>query len=178
MNMTKKMILAAVVLPLTLGTASAFAYGGKGKFNHHGMCGMQNERAMARQLNLTPEQQNQLRNMRGQNRQAMQENRFGLSDEVRTLRAQERALMLAPDFDQAAANELATQMVNSQVERRVKMMENRHKMMNILTDEQKANLQAIQQECMDQNWQQGQGLRGNNNNPRGYNDGFRGQGRY
>lgn len=28
MNMTKKMVLAAVVLPLTLGTASVFAYGG------------------------------------------------------------------------------------------------------------------------------------------------------
>jgi len=32
MKSAKKLVLAAVVLPLTLGTASAFAFGGK---DHH-----------------------------------------------------------------------------------------------------------------------------------------------
>ncbi|MCG3729621.1 CpxP family protein [Vibrio cincinnatiensis] len=176
MNMTKKMVLAAVVLPLTLGSASVFAYGGKGKPNHDGMCGMHNERAMTRELKLTPEQQSQMKALREQNRQTMQEKRkSGPRDEMRSIREQERNLMLAPDFDQAAATELAKQMVDMHVERRVEMMKNRHQMMSILTDEQKEKLQTLQQECMDENWQKGP--RGNGEGPRGNNDGSKGKGR-
>ena len=42
MKMTKKLVLAAAALPLMLGTASAFAYGGGDKGDHkgmHGKCG-------------------------------------------------------------------------------------------------------------------------------------------
>ncbi|KOO11405.1 hypothetical protein AKJ18_29285, partial [Vibrio xuii] len=42
------------------------------------------------------------------------------------------------DFDKAAANELAKQMVEQQSERRVQMMERQHQMLSILTPEQKA----------------------------------------
>ena len=39
MKTAKKLVLAAVVLPLTLGTASAFAFGGKDHKGGHGDCG-------------------------------------------------------------------------------------------------------------------------------------------
>ena len=42
MKMTKKIVLAAAALPLILGTASAYAYGGGDKGDHkgmHGKCG-------------------------------------------------------------------------------------------------------------------------------------------
>ncbi len=42
MKMTKKLVLVAAALPLMLGTASAFAYGGGDKGDHkgmHGKCG-------------------------------------------------------------------------------------------------------------------------------------------
>lgn len=176
MNMTRKMVLAAAVFPLVFGTASAFAYGGKGKPNHDGMCGMHNDRAMARELKLTPEQQEQMKTLRDQHRQAMQEKRkSGPRDDMRSLRDQERNLMLAPDFDQAAATELAKQLVDMQVERRVEMMKHRHQMMNILTDDQKEQLQTLQQECMDENWQKGP--RGSGEGPRGNSDGAKGKGR-
>ncbi|OZT82433.1 stress adaptor protein CpxP, partial [Vibrio sp. 03_296] len=69
------MVLAAVVLPLTLGTASAFAFGG-GKGHHKGPdgeCGMGMERGMMRQLDLTDAQKEQLDAMRGSNRAQMKE---------------------------------------------------------------------------------------------------------
>ena len=54
MKSAKKLVLAAVVLPLTLGAASAFAYGGK---NHHqgpcDECGMGMDRGIMRDLSLT-----------------------------------------------------------------------------------------------------------------------------
>ncbi|MCA2470508.1 CpxP family protein, partial [Vibrio alginolyticus] len=54
MKSAKKLVLAAVVLPLTLGTASAFAFGGK---DHHkgprDECGMGMDRGIMRDLNLT-----------------------------------------------------------------------------------------------------------------------------
>ncbi|NAW70759.1 CpxP family protein [Vibrio sp. V27_P1S3P104] len=178
MNMTKKWVLTAMVLPLTLGSASVFAYGGgKGKPNHDGLCGMHHERTMARELQLTPEQQSQINALREQHRQIMQEKRTsGPRDAMRSLREQERQLMLAADFDQAAATELAKQMVDIHIEHRVDRIKNRHQMMSILTDEQKDKLQTLQQTCMDENWQQNP--RANNDRPRGHHDGSRGKGRF
>ncbi len=75
---------------------------------------------------------------------------------MKALHAQERALVLAADFDQAAAENLAKQMVDQQVTHRVKMMEKRHQMMSILTAEQKAKLQTLQQEKMAECMQDGQ----------------------
>ncbi|MCV5275778.1 CpxP family protein, partial [Escherichia coli] len=68
----KKLVLAAVVLPLTLGAASAFAYGGK---NHHkgprDECGMGMDRGVMRQLDLTDAQKDQLKEMREANKAEM-----------------------------------------------------------------------------------------------------------
>lgn len=170
MNMTKKMILAAVALPLALGSAGALAYG-KGKHTEHQRCGLHSERGIVSQLNLTTEQQSQLKVLREAHRQAMQDQRGrGSRDEMSTLREQERALMLSADFDRAAANDLAKQMVDKQVERRVNMLEKRHQMMSVLTDEQKTQLQTLQQECMEKHRREG-------GEPRGPKDGAKGKGR-
>ncbi|HDL9481073.1 TPA: CpxP family protein [Vibrio cholerae] len=149
MKLAKKMILAAAVLPLTLGTTAALAYGGHGWDKEgDGHCGDRGERGIWKQLDLTAEQQAQLKEMRA--------NRGQNHDAMKALHAQERALVLAADFDQAAAENLAKQMVDQQVTHRVKMMEKRHQMMSILTAEQKAKLQTLQQEKMAECMQDGQ----------------------
>ncbi len=72
MKPAKKLILAAVVLPLTLGTASAFAFGGK---DHHkgprDECGPGMDRGIMRQLDLTDAQKEQLNELREANRAEM-----------------------------------------------------------------------------------------------------------
>lgn len=162
MNMTKTMILAAVALPLAIGSASVLAYG-KGKHAEHQQqrCGLHSEKGIVNQLNLTTEQQNQLKALREAHRQTMQDQRGrGSRDDMSALRDQERALVLSADFDRAAANDLAKQMVDKQVERRINMLEKRHQMMSILTDEQKTQLQTLQQECMEKHHREGGEQRG------------------
>ncbi|ELV5030345.1 CpxP family protein [Vibrio cholerae] len=165
MKLAKKMILAAAVLPLTLGTTAALAYGGHGWDKEgDGHCGDRGERGIWKQLDLTAEQQAQLKEMREAGREEMREagreemraNRGQNHDAMKALHAQERALVLAADFDQAAAENLAKQMVDQQVTHRVNMMEKRHQMMSILTAEQKAKLQTLQQEKMAECMQDGQ----------------------
>ncbi|MGR2869049.1 CpxP family protein [Vibrio vulnificus] len=148
MKLAKKMVLAAVVLPLTLGTASAFAFGG-GKGHHKGPDG---ERGMMRQLDLTDAQKEQLDAMRGSNRAQMKEMHQGNfaanQAERQAQHAKVQALLLADNFDQATANELAKQMAEKQAERRVKMLEKQHQMLSILTPEQKAKFVELQNERM------------------------------
>ena len=55
-------------------------------------------------------------------------------------------MLLADTFDEAAANELAKQMVEKQTERRVKMLEKQHQMLSILTPEQKTKYVELQKE--------------------------------
>lgn len=151
MKLAKKMILAAAMLPLTLGTTAAFAFGGHGwDKDGDGSCGGKGERGIWKQLDLTAEQQAQLKDMREANREEMRANRGQNRDAMKALHAQERSLVLAADFDQVAAENLAKQMVDQQVTHRVKMMEKRHQMMSILTAEQKTKLQSLQQAQMDQ----------------------------
>ncbi|EMB50251.1 repressor CpxP [Vibrio mimicus] len=151
MKLAKKMTLAAAILPLTLGTTAAFAYGGHGWDKEgDGPCGGHGERGIWKQLDLTAEQQTQLKEMRDANREEMRANRGQNRDVMKALHTQERALVLSADFDQAAAENLAKQMVDQQVAHRVNMMEKHHQMMSILTAEQKTKLQSLQQAKMDQ----------------------------
>jgi len=153
MKLAKKVVLAAAVLPLALGTASAYAFGGKDhKRGGPGECGGGFDRGMMRQLDLTDAQQEQLKQMRSEGKQAMKE-AFKQNFETRQAQreahqAQMQQLMLADNFDQATANELAKQMVEKQTERKVKMLEKQHQMLSILTPEQKAKFTEMQQERM------------------------------
>ncbi|MGD1467912.1 CpxP family protein [Vibrio harveyi] len=150
MKTAKKLVLAAVVLPLTLGTASAFAFGGKDHKGHRGECGMGMDRSIMRQLDLTDAQKDQLKEMREANKAEMKA-KFADGKEARMAERQAhheklQALLLADNFDAAAANDLAKEMVEKQTERRVKMMEKKHQMLSVLTPEQKTKFVELQKE--------------------------------
>ncbi|EGQ7844928.1 CpxP family protein [Vibrio alginolyticus] len=153
MKSAKKLVLAAVVLPLTLGAASAFAYGGK---NHHkgprDECGMGMDRGVMRQLDLTDAQKDQLKEMREANKVEMKA-KFADGKEARMAERQAhhakvQSLLLADNFDEAQATELAKEMVERQTERRVQMLERKHQMLSVLTPEQKAKFVELQNERM------------------------------
>ncbi|RPE98358.1 protein CpxP [Vibrio crassostreae] len=153
MKMTKKLVLAAAALPLIFGTASAYAYGGD-KGDHkgmHGKCGGFDKKVM-RQLDLTDAQKAELKEMREANRAEMKAKHSGnKADKMAKMKAHQekvQALVLADNFDEAAANDLASQMVEKQTERRVAMLKKQHQMMSVLTPEQKTQLKEIQQERM------------------------------
>ena len=153
MKAAKKLVLTAVVLLLALGTASAFAVGGKG---HHrgpqGECGVGIDRSMMRQLDLTGEQKDQLKELRKTSKQEMKakfsENFQAKQAERQAHQKKVQALLLADTFDRAAADELAKQMVEKQSERRVRMLEKQHQMLSVLTPEQKTNFVELQKERM------------------------------
>ncbi|MFV0447383.1 MAG: CpxP family protein [Vibrio sp.] len=154
MKLAKKMILAAVVLPITLGSAAVFAAGGgKGPGRDFGAdCGrggMMNPAVFA-QLNVTPEQKAKMVELRLKQRDAMQAQRSGKQAEMRAFRLQERDLVMSANFDEAAAKKLAEQMVQRRSEQRVAMMKQRNEMMNVLTADQKTKLAAIQQDRMNE----------------------------
>lgn len=161
MNMTKKMVIAAAVLPMMFATASAYAFGGKGGqgMGGHGMggegfggkCGGM-DRGMMRDLNLTEEQKDQFRDFREAKRDEMKarfsENKTERQAEMQAYQTQVHELVLAKDFDEQKAQQLAQSMVEKQTERKVKMLQVRHEMLSILTDEQKTQLSELQQEKM------------------------------
>lgn len=156
MKTAKKLVLAAAVLPLALSTASAYAFGGKhggGKDfrDFGGKCGGFDKGAL-RQLDLTDEQEDQLEALRDAKRE---ERRSGRGErmaermtEMQEYNAEVQELVLAADFDEEQAKALASKMVEKQADRRVEMLKARYDMLNILTDEQKAELKEIQAERM------------------------------
>lgn len=157
MKNVKKIIIAAAVLPLALGTASAYAFGGKGDhkggYDGHGKCGGEEMgKRMFRQLDLTDEQKTQLKEMKQANRSAMKGKMGAQGAEKMAERqahhAKVQALVLADTFDAEAANALAAEMVEQQTERRVKMLEKKHEMLSILTPEQKVKFTELQNERM------------------------------
>lgn len=153
MKLAKKLVLAAVVVPLTLGTASAFAFGGKDhKKGGHGECGGF-DRSIMRQLDLTDTQKEQLQEMREAGKKEMKANFKGNFEtrhaEMQAHKAKVQELVLADNFDQAQANELAKAMVEKQTERKVKMLEKQHQMLSILTPEQKEKFVELSQQRAD-----------------------------
>lgn len=154
MKLAKKMILAAVVLPITLGSAAVFAAGGgKGPGRDFGgdcgRGGMMNPEVFA-QLNVTPEQKAKMAEHRLKQRDAMHAQRNGKHSEMRALKQQERDLVMSSNFDEAAARKLAEKMVQLRAEQRVAMMQHRNEMMNVLTADQKTKLASIQQDRMNE----------------------------
>ncbi len=153
MKSAKKLVLAAVVLPLTLGAAGAFAYGGKDQQKGpRDECGPGMDRGIMRQLDLTDAQKDQLQSLRDANRAEMRGRNSADRDARRSERqayhAKMQALVLADSFDEAQANALAKEMVEKQTERRVKMLEKKHQMLSVLTSEQKTEFAKLQNEGM------------------------------
>jgi protein CpxP len=144
----KKFAIAALLVPLALGSASAMAFGGgKGGEQRGGM-----DNRMLRQLDLTDEQKDELKaiaeTQREANRSAMEENREERMAEMQAAKTAELNLVLSADFSDEDAQQLAAQMVEKQQTRYVQKLRLQHEMMSVLTDEQKAELQTLQAERM------------------------------
>lgn len=149
--MTVAMVFA---VPMMLGAVSAFADGGKyhGK-GHYGDCdGPRGERGMMESLDLTDAQKERMRSLRESHRAEMHDNMAQGRDTMKANHDKMQDLLLAENFDENAVRELAKQMSDQQIERRVSMMKQRHDMLNILTPEQKAQYKTLhserQAECM------------------------------
>ena len=147
MNMAKKVLLATVVLPLTMAASGAFAAGGpqgpKGDRAPQGGCDPDGEQSILQQLNLSKQQTEKLKELHQKEHKAMRE-------EMKALHEEEQSIVLAKDFDQAKATQLAQKLVNLQVQRRVEMMQQRHDLMAILTPEQKSQFELLQKYRMSQ----------------------------
>ena len=168
MNMAKKVLLTAVVLPLTMAASGAFAAGGpqgpKGDRTPDGVCGPDGEQSILQQLNLSKQQTEQLKALHQKEHQAMRK-------EMKALHDEEQSIVLAKNFDQEKATQLAQKMVNLQVQRRVEMLQQRHDMMAILTPEQKGQFELLQKYRMSQ-CMKGPGMKGHG--PKGRPDGEHG----
>ncbi|MGK0250068.1 MAG: protein CpxP [Oleispira sp.] len=155
MALFKKALVIAIALPMALGSASALAFGGG---NHHGGnhyggkggCGMQDGRKVFSQLDLTDAQKEQMQSMREANRDEMKSKRLEKRTAMKANHDKIQELVLASDFDENAARDLALQMSEAQIEGRVARLEKRHEMLNILTPEQKATYQTLQAERVEQ----------------------------
>lgn len=167
MKKAKNWVLAAAALPLILTTASAYAFGGKhggpGGFDADGFGGKGKgfaakcagyERGMLRELDLTAEQQEQLRALHDARRDERKAGRAEfMADHLAQMQAHQakvQALVLADSFDQAQAEQLAAEMVQQQTERRVLQLKSQYEMLSILTAEQKNQLKQLQEERMQQ----------------------------
>ncbi|GGN30772.1 MULTISPECIES: CpxP family protein [Marinomonas] len=153
MKTAKKLILASIVLPLILSTTSVFAHGGKEPQGPRHECRPGLDRDMMKELNLSDSQKEQFKELRQSNKEAMKE-RFKdkpqADDAMRDAHFNKlNDLLLADKFDPAKATALAQEMANKQVERQVNMLSNQHKMLSILTPEQKAAFIELQKERME-----------------------------
>ncbi|PWI33732.1 stress adaptor protein CpxP [Vibrio albus] len=162
MKSMKKLVLAVAVLPIALGTASAYAFGGP---NGGGAMGGPGDYCsggfgprMLDDLNLTNEQLGQLRDLRT----ARRADRLAQRDTRRTERQEYREehqkamqeLMLSDEFDEAKAMQLAKemsqQMAEQRAEQQVIRMQAQHEMLSILTADQKAKLKELQSQRLEQ----------------------------
>ncbi|WP_117236246.1 CpxP family protein [Vibrio maerlii] len=154
MKNIKKIVIAAAVLPMALTSASAYAFGGKDSGQHKGgMCGGGDMgKGMMRDLDLTDEQKEQFKEMRKAGKEQMKakfaENGADMMAARQAQQAKVSDLVLADNFDEAAARALASEMVEKQTERRVNMLKKQHEMLSILTPEQKVKFKELQAEKM------------------------------
>ena len=159
MKMTKKLILATVMFPIALGTASAFAAGGKGDHKRSSMERCQpgpvlNPKIIKR-LDLTDAQKEQLKALRNADRAEMKAKMDARDKSM-------NALLMADTFDKEKAAAMVKESQNNRVQHQVDRLEKQFKMLSILTPAQKEKLQSFekkhQQKC-DEMMKQGKGDR-------------------
>ena len=152
MKMAKKLILASVVLPLVLST-SAFAFGGKDHKGPQEECRPGLDRGMMKELNLTDSQKEQFKTLRQANKEEMKERFSDKKEQGEKARMAHfdkvNSLLMADKFDPAKATELAQEMSDKHVKRQVDMLSKQHKMLSILTPEQKTTFIELQKERME-----------------------------
>lgn len=152
MKMAKKLIIASVVLPLVLST-SAFAFGGKDHKGPQEECRPGLDRGMMKELNLTDSQKEQFKTLRQANKEEMKERFSDKKEQGEKARMAHfdkvNSLLMADKFDPAKATELAQEMSDKHVKRQVDMLSKQHKMLSILTPEQKTKFIELQKERME-----------------------------
>lgn len=167
MTMNKKWLAAAMILPLALGSVSVFAAGGqkggdRGDKGGQG-CNVEMGDRMFRQLDLTEAQKAEMKTIRNEIKQKGQQRSPEMRANMQGIKAQEQALVLAADFDEAKAQELAASMVEQRTAMQVERMRNQHRMMNVLNEDQKQQLVEMRADKMAK-CQQKMGNKNRNNN--------------
>lgn len=148
MAMSKKWLVSALVLPLALGATTVMAKGGdKGMKGGHGCHGDISSRSF-RQLDLTDEQKAELETIRSEMKESYKGKGSEMREQAKAYKAKERELVLAANFNEQEAQTLAEEMVNQRVEAQVEKMRVQHRMMSVLTSEQKDKLVQMQDERM------------------------------
>ncbi|GAB3482021.1 CpxP family protein [Marinomonas epiphytica] len=150
MNISKKLLLAAVVLPLSLGSASSFAFGGKDHDKGRDRAPMLVDMHLLKKLDLTDEQKDELKELRAekkeQRKEMRQERRRGNPEDMKQQHQMLQELLFADSFDEAKAQEFALKMSQKHADREVKRLKEAHRILSILTPEQKQELQELQKE--------------------------------
>lgn len=152
MKMTKKLIVASIVLPLVLSTGSALAFDGGKKRQQECRPGL--DRHILKDLNLTDEQKEQFKTLRKANREEMKAHRKDMTPEKREEMQAQRLdtlndLLLADSFDEEKAAELAEKMSQKLIERQVQKLSKEFEMFSILTPEQKEKFVQLQEEHLE-----------------------------
>ncbi|ETX10282.1 periplasmic repressor CpxP [Marinomonas ushuaiensis DSM 15871] len=150
MKMTKKLIIASVVLPLVLSTGSAFAFGGKDNKGHKGECRVGMDRGIMKQLELTDIQKEQFKTLRKATKEERKNKGKDKPEQHQAKRLADfekvNSLLLADKFDPAKATEIAQKMAQKQIKRQVSLLNNQYQMISILTPEQKTKFVELQKE--------------------------------
>lgn len=97
-------------------------------------------------LNLTAEQKAQMQALREAKKQKQQANRQQHRAQMQQLHTQTHALINSPTLDTTALNKLAEQQAAFSKQRFIERVQTQHAMAQILTDEQKAQLEKMRED--------------------------------
>lgn len=97
-------------------------------------------------LNLTAEQKAQMKALRQAQKQNHQANRQQHQAQMQKMQAQTQALINSPTLNTTALNNLAEQHAAHSKQRFIQRVQSQHAMAQILTDEQKAELQKMRED--------------------------------
>lgn len=144
MNMSKRVLVVMMALPLLVGSV-AYADGGHRDGGHYGgkggsACGMH---GAMEQLNLTDEQKAEMKALRQSGKERMYAK--GSDDNRKAHHEKVDKLIMAEQFDEAQAQEIADEMASMHSQRIVQRFANQHQMMSILTPEQKEKWLELKQ---------------------------------
>lgn len=126
--------------------ATKMQRGMQGQYHQGGQMGKRGGGYGYQQLNLSAEQQAQMQALREAQQQKNQARRQQHQAQMQQMHAQTQALINSPTLNTTALNNLADQQAAFTKQRFIERVQNQHAMAQILTDEQKAQLQKIRED--------------------------------
>lgn len=138
MNVYKRLAVAALALPLMLGSVSAVAYAN----NHNGCNGKMKMKMghMLRGIDLTPAQETQLNALHTKHQEEKMNHKNNFKAQSKANHEEMTNLLLAGTYNESQVQALAQKMSNEQVEKRVNSMNRKREVIDILTPDQKAQM--------------------------------------